>query len=340
MHTARTLGLIVCLVTVSATGATARASQITVVDADFDFGRVLKGTLVEHQFVLKNGRAVPLVIGAVTLTPPLTLVAAPASIAAGTQAIVRVRLDTSRVTGLFEGRIALSIADADEANVDLTFTGTVYQTVEAVPRPAFFVVTERGQTQQQSIELISHESDPLVIKGVSYPTDRFATRLETIEPGKRYRLTITLDGTGGGGRRTDPIIVTTSSRSTPVVRIAANTFVRERVYTFPESVDLGSFPLGAVEANPALLEKLAQTLMVYRKGTRGFDVKVSTDLDGLDIRAERGPLGDRWQLTISLKRGSLKPGPLKGTIVLETNDPEFPRLSIPVSGLAILSERR
>ena len=229
----------------------------------------------------------------------------------------------------------LSIADADEPNINLTFAGTVYQTVEAVPRGAFFVVTERGQPQEQSIELVSHESDPLEIKSVDYPHDRFATRLETLEAGKRYRLTLRLDGNGAGGRQTDPIIVTTSSRSTPVVRIAANTFVRERVYTFPDSVDLGGVPLNAVDADPALLEKLAQTLMVYRKGAGGFDVKVTSDLDGLDIRAERGPLGDRWQLTMTLKRGSLKPGPLKGTIFIETNDPEFSRLRVPVSGLVI-----
>jgi hypothetical protein len=329
------LGFIICLVAVATTAGIARAPQVVVADGDFDFGRVLTGTLVEHEFVVKNERAVPLVIDEVRLTPPLTLAVAPASIAAGAQGVVRVRLDTSRVTGLVEGRIVLSIADADEPNINLTFAGTVYQTVEAVPRGAFFVVTERGQPQEQSIELVSHESDPLEIKSVVYPHDRFVTRLETLEAGKRYRLTLRLEGTGAGGRQTDPIIVNTTSRSTPVIRIAANTFVRERVYTFPDSVDLGTFPLNAVDADPALLEKLAQTLMVYRKGAGEFDVKVTTDVDGLDIRAARGPLGDRWQLTITLKRGSLKPGPIKGSIFIETNDPEFSRLRVPVSGLVI-----
>jgi hypothetical protein len=283
--------LLVCLVAVATTAGIARAPQVVVVDGDFDFGRVLTGTLVEHQFVVKNERDIPLVVDEVRLTPPLTLVGAPASVAAGAQGVVRVRLDTSRVTGLFEGRIALSIADADEPNINLTFAGTVYQTVEAVPRGAFFVVTERGQPQEQSIELVNHESEPLEIKSVVHPQDRFTTKLETVDAGQRYRLTLRLNGTGAGGRRTDPIIVTTSSRSTPTIRIAANTFVRERVYTFPDSVDLGTFPLSAVDADPALLEKLAQTLMVYRKGAGGFDVKVTTDVDGLDIRAERGPLG-------------------------------------------------
>src|SRR6185503_7471592 len=162
--------LLVCLVAVATTAGIARAPQV-VVDSDFDFGRVLTGTFVEHQFVVKNERAVPLVIDEVRLTPPLTLVGAPASVAPRAQGVVRVRLDTSRVTGLFESRIALSIADADEPNINLTFTGTVYQTVEAVPRGAFFVVTERGQPQEQSIELVNHESEPLEIKSVVHPQD-------------------------------------------------------------------------------------------------------------------------------------------------------------------------
>ncbi len=72
------LGFIICLVAVATTAGIARAPQVVVADGDFDFGRVLTGTLVEHEFVVKNERAVPLVIDEVRLTPPLTLVSAPA----------------------------------------------------------------------------------------------------------------------------------------------------------------------------------------------------------------------------------------------------------------------
>ena len=68
------LGFIICLVAVATSAGIARAPQVVVADGDFDFGRVLTGTLVEHEFVVKNERAVPLVIDEVRLTPPLTLV--------------------------------------------------------------------------------------------------------------------------------------------------------------------------------------------------------------------------------------------------------------------------
>src|SRR5262245_50876884 len=121
MRIAHKLGLIVCLVSAVVTRGIAQSPHVIAIDGDFDFGRVLKGTLVEHEFVLKNDRPNPLAIAEVRLTPPLTLVSAPGSIAAGAQGSVRVRLDSSKATGLFEGRIALSFADADDANVNLTF---------------------------------------------------------------------------------------------------------------------------------------------------------------------------------------------------------------------------
>jgi hypothetical protein len=186
--------------------------------------------------------------------------------------------------------------------------------------------------REQSIELVNHEPAPLEIRSVSHPRDRFATRIEPIEPGRRYRLTLTLDGTGAGGRSADQIIVTTSSQSTPVLTILANTFVRERVYTFPDAVDFGTLPLGAVETNPALLARFAQTLMIYRKEP-DFDVAMMSDIDLLDVRASRGPRGDRWQATVTLSRDKLRPGPFRGTIIITTNDPEFPRLTVPVTGL-------
>ena len=97
-------------------------------------------------------------------------------------------------------------------------------------------------------------------------------------------------------------------------------------------ITVAASPALAVKANPSFTQKLAQTLMVYRKGNDRFEVGVRSDLEVLDLHAERGPLGDRWQVTVALKPGLLKTGPVNGSIVIETNDPEFPRLRVPVTG--------
>jgi hypothetical protein len=313
----------------------ASAPKLAVAEPGFDFGRALKGAVIEHTFVLRNEGDSPLVIEELRMTPPLTMIVPPHEIRAGGEGALRFRLDTSNTVGVFEGQILLSLNDPEQPRFRLTFIGTVFQSVEVVPRPAFFVVAQRGETGAQSLEVISHEPEPLRIENVSHPVDRFTTRLEAIQPGRRYRLTLLLKGHGAGGRRTDTIVVTTSSKITPAIRIAANTFVRDRVYTFPDSIDVGTFPLAALGTNPDLLRKLAQTLMVYRKGTDNFDVKLTSDLDVLEIRTERGPAGDRWQATITLKRELLKPGSIRGSILIETNDPDFRTLTVPVTGMIL-----
>lgn len=77
--------------------------------------------------------------------------------------------------------------------------------------------------------------------------------------------------------------------------------------------------------------------MVYRPGRSDLEVKMRTDLPELDVRWERGPQGDRYQATVTLIREKMRPGPIAGSIVIQTNDAEFPTLTVPVSG-AILAQ--
>jgi hypothetical protein len=63
-----------------------------------------------------------------------------------------------------------------------------------------------------------------------------------------------------------------------------------------------------------------------------FKAKFSTDVPGLRVSAARGANGDRWQATITLDSAALVGGPIQGNIVIETNDPAFPKVTVPVRG--------
>jgi hypothetical protein len=116
------------------------------------------------------------------------------------------------------------------------------------------------------------------------------------------------------------------------VTVTANTLLRERVYTFPDAVDFGVLRMSDVEKNPALLETLAQTLMVYQYGGTDFHVEIRSDLPFLTVQSERGPKGDRYQNTVKLLREQIRPGQIRGSLRITTNDAEFPSLVAPVTG--------
>lgn len=306
--------------------------QAAIAEKLFSFGKVVRGAKVEHAFVVRNEGTAPLRVEQVRMTSPLRLGRGPTSIAPGQSAEFAFVLDTSSVKGGFDGVALLTFNDPKNPEIELGFTGRVVDTVEISPFPAFVVAAPRGEARETSLEIINHEPQPLRILAVEHSKDRFTTRLQSLEDGQRYKLSLVLNPNGPGGEHVDSVVVKTSSAAFPELRIKAATWLKERVYTFPDAVDMGTLRMRDIQSSPALLTQLAQTLMVYQVNGTKFEVSVRSDLPGLNLNAERGPKGDRYQITATLLMDKVTPGPINGNIFIKTNDPEFPSLTVPVRG--------
>jgi hypothetical protein len=199
--------------------------------------------------------------------------------------------------------------------------------------PVIFATVNRGAVEEASIEITNRRPASLKILDIVNPSQRFKARVETLEEGKRFRLTVTLKGEGPAGKEQDILELKTNLEDTPLFRIPVNTYVREKVRTFPESVFMGRYPLSEIRGNPALAEQRAQILMVYRDGTTDFEITVSSDVPYLKISSERGPKGDRYENTIWVDPDLAQPGEIKGNIIIKTNDTDFPELTVPVTGV-------
>src|SRR5881394_354875 len=202
--------------------------------------------------------------------------------------------------------------------------------IEVLPYPAFFVSTPRGVAKTATLEIVNRETDPVEVSILEQPSGSTVS-LEPIEAGRRYRLVLTVPADAPPGRKTERLSLKTTSASKPLVRVGVNTLVRERVHTFPDAVDLGSLKRSQLAEPGAAPNALAQTLMVYQSGGHDFSVKAKSDIPGLEMRVEPGPQGDRVQVTIQLARNA-GAGAIDGTLSLETNDPAFRELRIPVRG--------
>jgi len=308
--------------------------RVHVYQSRVDFGEVVSGVPVERSVTIGNMGDAPLRIQNIRLTKPLQLLKVPAQIPPGQEIRIPVRLDTASLQGRFEGRIIVTSSDPDRPETTLAIEGNIVPGIQFSPMAAFYVVGNRGQEKQSSIEIINHEPGPLTIYGIEHSGQRFTTNLEVVEPGRRYRLTLSLKSDGPSGRGAEPILIHSSSESHPRMQVIANTYLREKVYTFPEVVDLGSIPIGFLRDNPTIARTLAQTLMVYELGGTDFRVEMRSEIP-IRIRAERGPKGDRYQATIEWMPERLQAGPVRGEIVILTNNPEFSRLSVPVTGMIL-----
>jgi uncharacterized protein DUF1573 len=312
--------------------AGAEAPKAVFQETRFDFGRAMYGSVVEHDFWVKNEGSAALKIVKATMTSPLLVTRMPREIAPGGEGLIHFKLDTAALRGPFKGQITVFVNDPDLPEADLSFEGIVIPPVEVSPLPAFFVSGLRGKGASASLEITNHEPEPLRILKVEHASERFTTNLETIVPGQRYKLTLLLKPDGPSGRNTELITVVTSSETQQTLEITANTFLHERVYTFPDAVDLGAIPISQIRKNPDLLNRLAQTLMVYQEGGSDFRATLHTDLPMLNLKWERGPKGDRYQATISLDPDKVGANSFKGLLLIDTNDPQVSKLSIPISG--------
>ena len=301
-------------------------------ECQFNFGTIVQGAVLEHQFPLRNDGAQPLRIAGVQLSPPLQLAKMPAMIPAKGSAMLKLSMDSSSLEGEFEGQLVVMLSDPLAQPRVFTLTGKVAPPIEILPQPAFFVSTSKGVAKIATLEIVNHHRQPIDLKLQTPSTANYQVKLQAIQPGKRFRLTLTVPASAPAGRSSGRLELKSSSAATPVVYVGVNTNVRERVYTFPETVDFGRLTMRELKSAQAGQVGAVQTLMVYQTGGKNFGLKARSSVRGIGLAAERGPQGDRVQITASMLAGKAVPGPIRGTIELQTNDPKFPKLTVPVTG--------
>ena len=296
-------------------------------EAAFHFDVVGLHEPIEHTFRFKNATKAELQITNVILTSPMTFKSARSKIAPGAEGTLTVTFGMPRVYGDYEGEVILNFKDGSTATFPVT--GKIQQAIQVAPMPAFFVSTKRGFETTASLEIVGHEDEPFEILSVDHESTRFTTQLRTIEDGRRYELSLTFKGTGKSGRVTEPITIVTTSKKQPRLVLEANTLIKDRVYTFPDKIDLGTIKLDDLQKTPGLAEYLSQTLMVYQSGGTNLQVTAESNLPFVKLSSENSALKDRSQVKVEVLPEKMKPGKIESKIALRVNDTEFSRLEVP-----------
>ena len=317
----------ICSVDLAAQIVPAKPEQV------FEFGKVGENQPVEHTFSFVNSGPEPLEILNVQMTPPLVVTKWTPQIAPGKTGSVTVRLGTPREQGAFRGGLVVNFKNKAAATRRFAVRGTVVAPIEFVPLRGFFVAAQRGEPKEASIEIIINESEPLQVVRVESPSAQFTTELETITEGKHFRLTLKMNPYATPGRTNETITLVTSSDDHPFIEIQANTWIKERVYSFPDTLDLGQIVTSELKVKPELASFLSETLMVYQVGGKDFQAQVSTNVPFLELVSARSPYKDRYQIEVKVIPEKLKAGEVNGFIYVATNDPERPQMAVPVKAV-------
>lgn len=212
--------------------------SMQVPDATYDFGEVLEGAEVEHDFVVKNTGKGVLQIDQVRPSCGCTVASYDQAIQPGNEGRVHLKLHLKGFQGNVKKTATVFTNDPVESRAVLTLQGTIKAIVEVRPSTS---VTFRGLAEQlgeSTIELKAGKLLPFHIQKVETNLgDKVSYRLETVEDGRQYRLIIAnrlKQGTYAGA-----VKCLTDIAQKPEVLIRVNGLIEGEIAVRPTTILVG-----------------------------------------------------------------------------------------------------
>lgn len=215
----------------------------------------------------------------------------------------------------------MEFADPALLPVTLEITGRIREALEIEPH--YLLVEAFPRERRPAIVTITNRQDrPLRLIGVRSSRPDVTARLEEIETGRKYRLAVDRDpdlAPGAYRGSVELLLQDAPGGRNPVIPLTI--LVKKKVH-----VDRGAVVFRA----PVI------SLLVEKHQDPEFQVRnVGCDLPFVAIE-QAGPSHQqgitRYEMRFTLREDSRPAAPFRGTVRLETNDPDFPQFTLPVMG--------
>ncbi|NIM47703.1 MAG: DUF1573 domain-containing protein [Gemmatimonadales bacterium] len=300
-------------------------------DAEFDVGKVVQGEQVEHTFAVRNESPNDLAVQRV-LTSYATMATFDSILPAGSEWRVKLSIDTRNLKGALNEFAKVELRDAERSPFVLRLRGRVAPPVELDPRDRVYFFTVTGEAPREEVFLINHLDRPLEIVDVTCSNPAFVVETEVVEQGREYKLTVALTPATPVGRHRGTITVTTDSPDYPSLDIQLRAFVEDIVSTSVQRVDFARIPFDALDRK-TVSEK---TVLVKKHRGEDFQVTAATaDVPFLSVKVAADEPGQSYLIYVTIERDRAERGEFEGTLLIETNDSDFPRLELPIAGIIL-----
>jgi hypothetical protein len=287
-------------------------------------------------FRLHNHGDTPLAVTSVRFSMPGMTARLPEQVAPGGEGSISLEWATDHVQGSVRGVTVVETNDPRARSITLVLAGTVHAPIDIEPIPAVFLSSYRGEDVQRELTLRSNQPGPVTMRLDAHGGAHYTASLEPIQPGKTWRLTVKPAAGTPPGRYTETLRIESDDPMIGKLHLAVHVFVKPDVYANPDEIDFGEVPLIRIRQQPAAMRFLEQAVIVKkREGT--FRLRgIRSDVMALDLRATPSSSeSGTFRIDASLRPEGLRPGSLEGTISIDTDDLEFPRLTVRVRGSVV-----
>jgi len=292
--------------------------RIQAANPAYDFGTVLEGTPVKHEFTVKNVGQAELVIGQVQSSCGCTVAQSDKKrLAPGEQTQLPVTFDTRHERGPATRRIDVYTNDPQTPDLALSIHGTVRLESEAAPSELLFDSVRKGTEQTRDVGISYHGSakDFRITKVANSNSHIVVTQ----QPG--LKLKVSLLKTMPVGPFQDTIEIATIGRpiEVPVYGRVVGNLVAE-----PAQVSFGILPHG---------EGAMRIVRLTNSGAHPVAIKgLSSTNPAVTAQADPIAAGKQYKITLQLRKGT-PDGQLRGQLVINTDDPEQGNLTVPFYGI-------
>lgn len=298
---------------------------------DYDFGRVLAGSKVKHDYWFTNDGSGPLEILAVrpscgcTASGEFDKIVQP-----GESGRIPIEVDTAK----FNGSVTKSVTvhtniPAPNNTVGLQIKGTVWNMVEVEPRAATF--GKLTGIAERKLIVTNNSDKPAELSDIQSNSPMFKAETRVIEPGKKFELIVTAQSSGSG-QASGKITMSTGLKDHPTLEVFANAYVPPVVEIQPRRVTLP----------PAAPGKELKRRVFVRNNVSEIPLKI-TDLKSsnpeIKLSIEEHKPGTEFQIVLDFPDGYQAP-PGGDQLTFSTSASSMPTAQIPILQLGGRTARR
>jgi hypothetical protein len=290
----------------------------------FDFGKILSGLPIKHEFVFTNTGTVPLEITEVKPGCGCTTAGAWDRIVnPGRTGKIPLQLNLAAFSGPFAKSATVTCNDPTQTNVVLQLLGTVWKPIEIIPPTAVFTVSTEAPTNETKVlRILSNFSEPIVLSDVQCTNDAFRAELKTVQPGKEFELHITVAPPLSSASAFTAVMMKTSSSQIPQISASIYATLQPVLTMTPQQIALPPVPL---------TNGVTAGITIHNYGTNLLELsEARVDAPDVEVRVREPQPGRLFTLTVSFPAGFKIPSEKQLELSFKSNHPKFPLIKVPI----------
>lgn len=298
--------------------------KISFAEAIHDFGRVLSGSVVKHEFVFTNiGDATLEITGVHTTCGCMTAGEWSRQVEPGQTGRIPIQFNTGGYVGAVMRNVTVTSNDREQATVVLQLKATAWKPVDV--SPPYAVIYANAETLGESrstVRIINNEEQPLELSSPVCNDKHFVAELRTVQPGKEFEVEIKAVPEQNPMNRQGIINLNTSSTNMPQIEIRAMTILQPVVMVTPPQINLPPGPLAA---------QITITLTVRNAGTNVIALsEPEATLSGVGLEIKEIEPGRAFNVIAQFPAGfQAEPGK-PAEISFKSSHPLYPVFKVPV----------